>query len=151
MVPKPTAPPWENKTFEEYLDSIEFPSWLADLAKNCLADYREMDVTVFTKMSEAFHTYMDEDFSCASMARMITAQGYETVNNANTFIETVINGHPTIICLSACGICMPEGRKRIIALGPWNVSHRNGVDRYPFFAAGLMKSIDPMFNKKPEL
>jgi len=151
MSNNPAAAPWETETFEEFLDSIEFPSWLTDLAKNGLADRRELDVTVFSKMSEAFHTYMAEDFSCASMARMITAQGYETVNNANTFIETVVNGRPTIICLTGCGICMPEGRKRVIALGPWNVSRRNGIDHYPYFAAGVMKSIDPMFNKRPEL
>lgn len=150
MAIKKEGAPWTYCSFTEYLDKNEFPQWLLDIAVSNLARKIELDVTVMRKMEEEFTRYMDHDFSYPSIARMITSQGYETVNNANTIIETYINGRPTQIALTVCNIPMPEGRKRVIAFGPWNINTHNNIERYPFFAAGLIKAIDPMFNGQPE-
>lgn len=151
MAVKTAGAPWTECTFAEYLYKIDFPQWLLDIAVSNLAQRTELDITVMNKMEKAFADYMDHDFSYASVARMITAQGYETVNNANAVIETYLNGRPTQITLTACGIPMPEGRRRVIAFGPWNIRVSNGIERYPFFAAGLIKAIDPMFNGRSDL
>ena len=151
MAVKKEGAPWTHCTFSQYLESIDFPQWLFDIAVTNIARKSELDITVMNKMEHAFADYMEHDFSYASIARMITAQGYETVNNANAVIETYINGRPTQITLTACGIPLPEGRKRTIAFGPWNVKvSSGGIERYPFFVAGLIKVIDPMFNGQPD-
>lgn len=139
--------PWKSRTFRQYLQENEFPSWLFDVAVLCLIEKRELDVTVMKQMNEEFRKYMDGDYSYASIARMITAQGYETVNDANTLIRTYLNGRPTEISLTPSDIPSTNGRKRAIAFGAWNVFRKNGVEYYPFFTAGIIAAIDPFFTK----
>ena len=146
----PLSRAWTKGSFRDFLRKREVPEWLVDIALNDLADRKTMDVTVLKRMEDEFKEFMEGDLSCATVARMITDQGYETVNNMNAFIETIVNGRPTRITLSACGIPEPVGRQRIIALGPWNTGVRNGIDYYPFFTAGVLSAVDPMFNGRPE-
>ncbi len=138
-------------SFEEFLQSRGFPADGLAEAEDCLADRRKIDGTLLEALEERFMEYMDGDYTHASVARMITSQGYETVNHSNSYIETILNGRYTFITLDDSADVWPEGRRRVVALGAWNVHRADGIDRYPFFAAGLMKSIDPMFNKRPEL
>jgi len=143
--------PWMSQTFRKYLFSNDFPSWLFDIAVSCLIERRELDITVMKQMNDAFSAFMGGDYSYASIARVITAQGYETVNDANTLIRTYLNGRPTEISLTPSDIPSAKGRIRAIALGAWNVSRKNGVDYYPIFTAGIIAAVDPFFNKTQDI
>ena len=79
---------------------------------------------------------------------MVTAQGYETVNSLNRYIETYLDGRPSRLYILTDDIPSPPGRMRFVGFGDWDVHRENGVDFYPLFALGVLKAVDPMFYRR---
>ena len=146
----PLSRAWTKGTFTDFLETRGFPGDRLEAVRNDLADRVPLDQKTMSELNREFEEFMGNDLSCATVARMITVQGYETVNYMNEFIKTIVNGRLTNIYLMTGDAPSPTGRRRTVALGRWNVSVRGGVDIYPLFTAGILSAVDPMFNGRSE-
>ena len=140
--------PWKTQSFRVFLKDSGFQEEATAGICKAVSLKREIKPSAAAKLDALFLQFMGDDLSLASLARMITAQGYETVNHMNQYIETYLDGRPSRIYVGIEDIPAPAGRFRYAAFGEWNVSVRDdGVDFYPLFCLGLLHSVDPMFNR----
>ena len=137
-------PPWKEEPFRDFAASSGIGDALRD-AEISLKGMTYVDAAACSHLDSLFRDYMGGDLSHASVARMITAQGYETVNNLNRYIETYLDGRPSRLYVLTDDVPSPSGRMMFVSFGDWNVHRKDGVDFYPLFALGVLKAVDPMF------
>ena len=142
-----TGCPWKEQSFRDYVVSSRIGNVLEG-AERSLRDMLPVGEDVRSKLDSLFKEYMGGDLSHASVARMITAQGYETVNSLNRYIETYLDGRPSRLYILTDDIPSPPGRMRFVGFGDWDVHRENGVDFFPLFALGVLKAVDPMFCRR---
>ena len=148
MSPDKPAAPWKEEKFRDFVLKSGFSEAALDGILGFVAAKKEIKPSAAEELDGLFMSFMGDDLSLASVARMITAQGYETVNHMNQYIETYLDGRPSRIYVGTDEVPTPAGRFRYTAFGKWNVSVRDdGVDFYPIFCIGVLRSVDPMFNK----
>ena len=146
MAEEDGRPPWRSVSFRDYALENGCEEALAK-ATEAFSRNHGMDNGPISRLNDLFVEYMGGDLSFASLGRMITSQGYETVNNMNKYIETYLDGRPSRLYVDAEDVPSPTGRFRFVSFGRWNVSSKDGVDFYPLFALGMVSAIDPMFNR----
>ena len=142
------AAPWKETKFRDFALKSGFGEAALDGILGFVAAKKEIKPSALEELDGLFMRFMGDDLSLASVARMITSQGYETVNHMNQYIETYLDGRPSRIYVGTEDVPSPAGRFRYTAFGKWNVSVRDdGVDFYPLFCLGALRSVDPMFNR----
>ena len=146
MTPNTAAAPWKGMPFYDYALENGFSKAALDGILGFVAAKKEIKTSSMDELDDLFLQFMGDDISLASLSRMITMQGYETVNHMNEYIETYLDGHPSRIYVNVSDVPSPTGRFRFVSCGPWNVSSARDVDRYPLFCLGTVRSLDPMFN-----
>jgi len=139
--------PWKDQSFSNYAAASGIGDVLED-AERSLRDTVPVGEDVRSNLDSLFEEYMGGDLSHASVARMVTAQGYETVNSLNRYIETYLDGRPSRLYILTDDIPSPPGRMRFVGFGDWDVHQKDGVDFYPLFALGVLKAVDPMFGRR---
>lgn len=85
--------PWKDTLFRNYIPQKAASLDIGKVSED-LAEYREIDGDLIAELDALFMDFMGGDLSFPTLGRMVTAQGYETVNNMNRFIETYLDGHP---------------------------------------------------------
>lgn len=85
--------PWKETLFRNFIAGKAADIDIGHVSRN-LAEYREIDPGLIAELDSLFMEFMGDDLSFPTIGRMVTAQGYETVNNMNRFIETYLDGHP---------------------------------------------------------
>ncbi len=85
--------PWKDTLFWDFI-SEKAADLDIEQVSEALAEYKTIDEHLIGKLNALFLEFMGDDLSFPTLGRMVTAQGYETVNNMNRFIETYLDGHP---------------------------------------------------------
>jgi len=118
--------------------------------ERCLLALQMVGCSDLFLMQKAFAKYAQNDMSVEKMAALIATQGYPVQNQDEISFETEIQGRPVTVYVTCCGVTPVKGR-RTIALGAWNVSYRDHIEFYPFFAAALFDTLDPSAPRDPGL
>ncbi|MFA6869938.1 MAG: hypothetical protein WCQ63_03020 [Methanomethylophilus sp.] len=129
-------------SFWDYLTEKGIHPWLSDIVADCLVHRRPLDDTLLKRLADAFYEYMHGDLNCASLAGVVRAQGYSARELQNMLFSAAMPaGEATVYVTGENEV--PYKNARTIALGTWNISERDGVEYYPYFAAGMFTCLDP--------
>ncbi|MDD2626043.1 MAG: hypothetical protein PHT00_03620 [Candidatus Methanomethylophilus sp.] len=115
-----------------------------------LLDLQRMNPSVQFLVADAFSKYVRGEFTVHRMAELVKSQGYPTDDEKEMYFDTTVNGAPVTVFVTCCGVTPMPGR-RTIALGLWNVSFRDHIEFYPFFAAAMFDVLDPSRPRDPGL
>lgn len=95
-----------------------------------------MDEAILAKLEDAFEGYVGGDLSDDTLSSVIAMQGYFVDVKDGCYVVRMRSGN--------VAVGGPEGFPgRRLSFGRWNVSEADGVERVPYFAAGMFTCLDP--------
>ncbi len=131
-----------NGSFWDFLTAKGIHPWLSDIVADCLVHRRKLDDTLLLRLADAFTEYVNGDLSCRSLAGLVRAQGYEARELQDMLFDAELPAGPATVFVTGDHE-VPYRNERTLALGAWNISVRDGVEYYPYFAAGMFTCLDP--------
>lgn len=128
--------------FWDYLTEAGVHPWISGIAAECVTAIRPLDSTVLDRVEGAFEEYVGGDLTPAVLVAVLRSQGYDPEERGDGVWEETRDGRTVAVAFGDAGLSKDD-YYRAIRFREENISVRDGVETYPYFAVGMATRLDP--------